>query len=81
MVGAPGSGQTAGGLILHYDGLSWSTWREVHKADAGSVSRLWGTSGTNVLAVASYMQGGIRHASLLRFDGVDWIETPLALDS
>ena len=54
----------ARGVILHYDGVSWT--QEVSNTVRDNVS-LWGTGPNRILAV-----GGRSNGMLLAFDGQEW---------
>ncbi len=69
------------GVILHFDGSTWSPMPGPGVATAdGTVQvsfySVWGSSGANVFAVGE-ASGGLGRALVARYDGAGWAEMPL----
>lgn len=54
------------GLVAHWDGNSWRTWKF---SQYPSLLSIWGTSSRNLYAVGA---GGV----ILKYDGVLWVQVP-----
>jgi hypothetical protein len=59
-------------IVLHYDGMSWSTSLEDVNGTYASLASVWGATASAVLSVGSSCGNGI----VLRFDGSSWGQPP-----
>jgi len=58
------------GVIVHFDGSTWTTMAIPSEAAGASLSRIWGTSGANVYATDNA-------SMLLHYDGASWTRVPM----
>jgi len=70
---------TYDGVVLHYNGTSWSTaWR----APGAQLAGVWGTSPSDVFAVGAEMRDwGPAGPVIQHYDGMAWTDMPLPADA